>query len=118
MLDEFLMEAGLQSKQIMIYRVVVHHAKASAAFVAQYLSRERTSTYKMMKQMVSDGFLKMTRERGTTFFVATSLEVIYQQFLQRYEQMNHLYKSYDAVQHEYQALVASDDHTTSVTLSS
>ncbi|USN57472.1 MAG: hypothetical protein H6766_03395 [Candidatus Peribacteria bacterium] len=52
LLSSFLSSIGMSDKEIDIYRTVVERHKTTPAIVAEQLGRERTSTYKMMKNMV------------------------------------------------------------------
>lgn len=115
-LSTFLHHIGMSDKESTIYHTVVEYHKTTASIVAQQLGRERTSTYKMMKNMVKEGFLSMTHERGTTFFLAIELDQLRAIFEKQQAATQHIQSHQHEIQQEYTALQWAHQFHTSVKL--
>jgi sugar-specific transcriptional regulator TrmB len=118
MLTDLFNHLGMTTKEQDIYHVVLAHHKTSASIVAQTLTRERTSTYKMMKNMVSQGFLSTTHEHGTTFFLPTAWTQLWHRFESQSRQTQSLLESHKSLKQEYESLQSSHQFATQVTLRS
>lgn len=116
MLSSYLTQAWLWPKHIDIYIALVQHGKATATYIASQLGRERTSTFKLMKQMSTQGRLASTKEFGSTYFIPVDLHTIQQQFDTKLQKLQTLHEEFDLIQQEYNSLQSNYTRQTTVTL--
>lgn len=112
MITDFLRQAGMSDKEQDIYLVVLKHGAISCNTVADQLARERTSTYKLMINMVSNGFLSHSKKQKTVLFSTTSLDAIQQIVQRKHEALQKITDNMDIIEQEYlQIQWAQHDHT-------
>lgn len=99
-----------------VYLCVAKYNKITASNVAQQLGRERTSTYKRMKQMVWLWWLIQTHERGTSFFLPVDLSLLKERFLKQLDMLRSLDTHRHDVEQEYTALQSAHQFDTSIKL--
>jgi len=102
MITDFLKRAGMSDKEQEIYLVVLKHGTISCNTVADQLARERTSTYKLMMHMTSNGFLSYSKKQKTVLFSATSLDTIKQLVQLKHEELQKITDNISIIEQEFQ----------------
>lgn len=102
MITEFLKRAGMSVKEQEIYLAVLKHGAISCNAAADQLARERTSTYKLMMSMTSNGFLSHSKKQKTVLFSATPLDTIKQLVQLKHEELQKITDNMSIIEQEFQ----------------
>lgn len=117
MLEQFLMMIGMSEIQSQIYCAVIRHGSSPASTIADQLWRERTSTYKLMKQMVELWYLTQSMRHGSAVFTHMSLDTLKRIRDAKLSQTMHLSEHYDVIVREYEQLDQSVGNSPRISIS-
>jgi Sugar-specific transcriptional regulator TrmB len=103
--------------QIQIYCALIKLWSSPASTIADQLGRERTSTYKLMKQMVELGYLTQSMRHGAAVFTHIPLETL--KCIRDHQVSQTMYVSdhYDIVAHEYEQMSVASANIPRITIS-
>lgn len=116
LLTQFLASCGMNDKEVEIYQSLIKLGESSAQQVAQETNRERTSTLRLMKSMVSRWRLGQSQHFHTSHFFAVPLETLRREFEQSLTKMTQLQDNYTTIIQEYDQLQATVRHDTMIKL--
>ena len=117
LLHKYLTALWLSEKEIQIFSTVLQYWTTNASKVANHLWRERTSTYKLMKQLASQWYLTTSSKNSTTTFSCIDINQIKQRFTVKQQHINDLAAQTKSLTQERSLMSSSYEHQTTIKIS-
>ncbi|MBI5412153.1 hypothetical protein HZA43_03175 [Candidatus Peregrinibacteria bacterium] len=103
-MDDFFKKLGLDDKGSRLLMTVLKLGSQPASVIAHHAKLDRTTAYRLLKQLYEQGLLSRSKRNGVTVFYVEKLSDIERYIQKERDRFNHLKKDFKALSPQLDAL--------------